>query len=334
MIGSLSSPSTNARLIVTQGDGATGLAIGNTAGVGRLALNGNADGSWTAYDNATGNWATGITQKAGKVGIGTSAPQWPLHVNGRIMSGVMPVNDTTEAIPGVILSSRGPAAGAYQWGLFSSSTYNPSGISPNGLDLWEYPDSATLGCCLARITIKRATAAPQTLIIDGAGHLGIGINPGSGYSLDVNGSIHATQVIGATYQDVAEWVPATAKMSPGTVVVVQRGATNTVMPSATAYATSVAGVVSEKPGLILGESSDSKEMIATTGRVKVHVDASGGAIEAGDLLVTSGKPGMAMKSQPVDLGSVKIHRPGTLIGKALESLPGGEGDILVLLSLQ
>ena len=75
-------------------------------------------------------------------------------------------------------------------------------------------------------------------------------------------------------------------------------------------------------------------MIATTGRVKVHVDASSGAIEAGDLLVTSGKPGLAMKSQPVDLGGVKIHRPGTLIGKALESLPSGEGDILVLLSLQ
>ncbi|HEV7573385.1 MAG TPA: hypothetical protein VGQ21_17945, partial [Thermoanaerobaculia bacterium] len=158
--------------------------------------------------------------------------------------------------------------------------------------------------------------------------------PTSGYALDVNGSIHASQVIGATYQDVAEWVPATAKMSPGTVVVVRRGAKNTVMPSASEYATTVAGVVSEKPGLILGESSDSKAMIATTGRVKVHVDASGGAIEAGDLLVTSGKPGMAMKSQPVDLGGVKIHRPGTLIGKALESLPNGEGDILVLLSLQ
>jgi len=228
MIGPVAN--TNARLIVAQADNVTSLAIANNSGVGRLALNGNGDGSWTAYDNATGNWSSGITQKAG--------------------------------------------------------------------------------------------------------HVGIGMSPGTGYSLDVAGSIHATQVIGATYQDVAEWVPATAKMSPGTVVVVQRGAKNTVMPSASEYATSVAGVVSEKPGVILGESSESKAMIATTGRVRVHVDASSGAIEAGDLLVTSGKAGMAMKSQPVDLGGVKIHRPGTLIGKALESLPSGEGDILVLLSLQ
>jgi hypothetical protein len=106
------------------------------------------------------------------------------------------------------------------------------------------------------------------------------------------------------------------------------------MPSVHAYDTAVAGVVSAQPGLILGVGSDSKAQIATTGRVKVHVDATAGPIGIGDLLVTSNKQGTAMKSQPVDLGGVQIHRPGTVIGKALEPLPNGEGDILVLLSLQ
>jgi hypothetical protein len=41
-----------------------------------------------------------------------------------------------------------------------------------------------------------------------------------------------------------------------------------------------------------------------------------------------------MKSAPVDVGGARIHRPGTLIGKALEPLAGGTGKILVLLSLQ
>jgi hypothetical protein len=41
-----------------------------------------------------------------------------------------------------------------------------------------------------------------------------------------------------------------------------------------------------------------------------------------------------MKSMPVDLGGVAIHRPGTIIGKALEPLEKGTGEILVLLSLQ
>jgi len=39
-------------------------------------------------------------------------------------------------------------------------------------------------------------------------------------------------------------------------------------------------------------------------------------------------------AEPVNLGGVQIHRPGTLIGKALEPLEKGPGTILVLLSLQ
>ena len=41
-----------------------------------------------------------------------------------------------------------------------------------------------------------------------------------------------------------------------------------------------------------------------------------------------------MRSEPIDIGSAKFHLPGTLIGKALEPLNEGEGEILVLLSLQ
>ena len=35
-----------------------------------------------------------------------------------------------------------------------------------------------------------------------------------------------------------------------------------------------------------------------------------------------------------DVGGARFHRPGTLIGKALEPLRSGSGKILVLLSLQ
>jgi hypothetical protein len=123
-------------------------------------------------------------------------------------------------------------------------------------------------------------------------------------------------------------------MTAGTVVVLNASRSNEVMASFRAYDTAVAGVVSERPGVILGTASPSKAQIATIGRVRVKVDATKHAVAVGDLLVTSDKPGMAMVSEPVDLGGVKIHRPGTLIGKALEPLRGGEGEILVLLSLQ
>ena len=66
----------------------------------------------------------------------------------------------------------------------------------------------------------------------------------------------------------------------------------------------------------------------------MKVDATRGPIEIGDLLVTGEKSGTAMRSQPIEIGGVKIHRPGTIIGKALEPLEKGEGEVLVLLSLQ
>lgn len=39
-------------------------------------------------------------------------------------------------------------------------------------------------------------------------------------------------------------------------------------------------------------------------------------------------------SVPGEIGGVRIHRPGTIIGKALEPLAQGTGEILMLLSLQ
>jgi len=96
----------------------------------------------------------------------------------------------------------------------------------------------------------------------------------------------------------------------------------------------VAGVVTTTPGIVLGEASDQKVKVATFGRVKVKADAQDRAISVGDLLVTSDRAGMAMKSEPLNLGDVSLHRPGTIIGKALEPLSEGQGEILVLLSLQ
>jgi hypothetical protein len=185
------------------------------------------------------------------------------------------------------------------------------------------------------------------MVIDGFGRVGIdNLNPL--YALEigsdaqgapaanvyVHGELTATAVIGAVYQDVAEWVPATEHVVPGTVVIVSGKSGNTVSPSDKAYDTRVAGVVSEHPGVLLGVPSRGSAKVATTGRVRVRVDASLHAIEIGDLLVTSDVPGTAMASQPIDVGGVKLHRPGTLIGKALEPLTTGTGEILVLLSLQ
>jgi hypothetical protein len=89
----------------------------------------------------------------------------------------------------------------------------------------------------------------------------------------------------------------------------------------------VLGYHGAKPDESLDEGS-----ARTVARIKV--DASQGAIKRGDLLTTSPTPGHAMKAQPVDVGGVEIHRPGTIIGKALESLDSGQGLIEVFIALQ
>jgi hypothetical protein len=153
-------------------------------------------------------------------------------------------------------------------------------------------------------------------------------------TVDPAGNLLVDGNITAKYQDIAEWVPAGGELPAGTVVVLNRMKSNEVTQSMKAYDTAVAGVVSGQPGVLLGQGGTNKAKIATSGRVNVRVDARKHAVEVGDLLVTSDNPGMAMFSEPLDLGGVKLHRPGTLIGKALEPLAAGEGEILVLLSLQ
>ena len=166
-----------------------------------------------------------------------------------------------------------------------------------------------------------------------SGNVGIGTSlPSSKLEVVGNstfsGNVTVSGNIAAKYQDVAEWVDGAEPLEAGTVVVIDPHGRNRVTGAVRAYDSRVAGAISPQPGLILGERAEGRVLVAQSGRVRVKVDATYGSIRPGDLLVTSPTKGRAMRSRRTRT------LPGTILGKALEELGSGRGEILVLLTLQ
>jgi hypothetical protein len=284
----------------------------------------NPNGSARLYTDTAGDLLT--MTNAGNLGLGTTTPG---ILNGINYSSAVAMHIQGTAGKFILIDSANSNSGI----AFNDSS------QPVDNRIWAISQVAGSG----KLTFSTYTDAGVTsnkFVIDRSGNIGVGVVSPTA-KLDVNGNINATGNIIATgniaakYQDVAEWVPANKMMPAGTVVVLDKSQSNQVQASFKAYDTKVAGVISAQPGIALGESGANKVLVATTGRVKVKVDARATAIEVGDLLVTSDVEGVATKSIPMMIQGREFHSPGTLIGKALEPLEKGKtGEILVLLSLQ
>jgi hypothetical protein len=317
-----------------------------------LAVNGV--NKWYLVSNATSSdvlqfWdSPGTTPRftltqTGSLGLGTAAPGYKLDVqSGSInSSGGLCIAGDCKTSWSQVGGSQWTTSGTtinYSTGNVGIGIASPVySLDVNGGVNSFRAKAATVSSNDAIATFENTSAIQ--MIVRGNGNVGIGTTTptaklhvaGDG---KITGNLTVDGNIAAKYQDVAEWVPATGALPAGTVVTLNPTQANLVEPSSKAYDTRVAGVISARPGIVLGESGENKVLVATSGRVRIKVDATNAPIEIGDLLVTSEKEGIAMKSVPVTFGGVEIHRPGTLIGKALERWDKGTGEILVLLSLQ
>jgi hypothetical protein len=144
-----------------------------------------------------------------------------------------------------------------------------------------------------------------------------------------SGEVYADGSFHSGGADFAEMLPAEAGLEPGDVLVIT--ASGKLARSSRPYQSTVIGVYSTKPALVGGDSDDmdssGKIPLAVVGIVSVKACTENGAIQPGDLLVSSSLPGHAMKA-----GS---NPPmGTVIGKALQGLQEGTGLILMLVMLR
>lgn len=312
---------------VTAGAGLTG---GGTSGAVTLnvgagtGLSVAADAVSVNYGSTAGTAVQGNTSVTITAGPGMTAGMTgggPLILGA---GGTLTLENVDRGSAQFMFKSIANAAGAQQFAV-SSNTDSLRFEGTGGT-------SVTFDANAKKVIINSSTSG-STISAANVSAGQFGQNTGGGdFSFPAN--VTVTGNITAKYQDIAEWVPATRALPAGTVVTLNPQRSNQVMASSQAYDTRVAGVVSAQPGLTLGEAGANKVLVATTGRVKVKVDATRAAIHIGDLLVTGDKEGVAMKSEPLMIQGRPFHSPGTLIGKALEPLESGTGEILVLLSLQ
>src|SRR5262249_42079734 len=120
---------------------------------------------------------------------------------------------------------------------------------------------------------------PQFTILDN-GKVGIGtISPAT--TLHVAVMSQSTPTLAPNIRMLSNWVPAASDLAAGTVVVLDPSEPNRVMASLRPYDSRIAGVVSARPGLLIGEAGEGKVKVSTTGRVEVRTDARSHPIQIG-----------------------------------------------------
>jgi hypothetical protein len=128
------------------------------------------------------------------------------------------------------------------------------------------------------------------------------------------GTMSATATA-ARYADLAEKYLSDDDYAAGTVLIF--GGNKEVTQSSSANDKRVAGVVSSNPAHLMNDQLEGGMAVALTGRVPCKVV---GLIYKGDLMVTSGIPGVAMANNDAKIG--------TVIGKALEDYQSTEVGVI------
>jgi len=170
------------------------------------------------FVQATRGWAQNTFPAIGNVGIGTATPGAPLHVGVGSLGNQKLLQIGEPGFTGDYgLVLRGnPIDGVFKLHGLNAATETATPI----MSWTRYNGRVGIG-----------TASPQA-------------------PLHVAGDAQIDGNIAAKYQDVAEWVRTADHASRATVVVIDGAVPNQVVTASQPYDTRVAGVVSERPGVL------------------------------------------------------------------------------------
>jgi hypothetical protein len=283
----------------------------------------NGTGNGATIDNTNNNNTSNI------LNVTTNGPG-VIQDHSQGNAGNFFVNNTSAVAAGVrgqVNSIFGNAGTAGVYGV-ASGTGGYAGY-------FEHTETTGYGIALQVITYDHGTA----MVVDheGDGNLAIFQHTGSNVTrIDNTGRGFfngGTQNSGADVAEAFDVEGSFADYEPGDVLEISASADRTVVKSSTPYSTLVAGVYATKPGVLLTEenintSLNGKVPMGVVGVIPTKVCDENGPIARGDLLVTSSKPGYAMKA---DVNKVK---PGQVLGKALQAFDGQTGKIKVLVSVR
>jgi hypothetical protein len=273
----------------------------------------------------TGGFGTGV------LGVTQSAQNYDAGVSG---SNVI----ATSLSPGVRGQSYSAAAGVEGTSLNGPGVH---GVGQNGIGIQAEGSAGGLSGAAMHViahatsgiglVVDASTTDTSAIIANGNANGTIlkGFGPGgaSEFQVNANGEVYAHGAFHPNGVDYADRLPAARGLEAGDVVAI--GADGLLHRSTRANESDVAGVYSTQPGVVGQRDEETRTTIpvALAGVIPVKASDENGAIRAGDLLVSSSTPGRAMRAP-------SNPRAGTVIGKAMQSLDRGEGDVAMLVMLR
>jgi hypothetical protein len=337
------------------GDGVQGSSVGGAGVTGKShnasGVSGISDVGFGLYGTSAGSdgvhGETQSDQHAGVSGINNSGGEGGPGVYGS-SANMDGVQGWSHSIKNAGVSGRNDSGGYGVWALARGPKPNSGGIAGyfdsdgnvavkavstgDGFDAIVAQSSASLHAAVSAQNSNGGyglwASSPNGVAIKGIGA------PAGYFQGDVHVTGDVVLINMPASGDIAEDFDIEEdadNVEPGTVVVI--GADGKLRACDKPYDSQLAGVVSGagtfRPAVVLQriETATRRSPIALLGKVFCKVDATFGAIAAGELLTTSATPGHAMKVAD------RSRAIGSILGKALAPHQNGCGLIPILVSL-